>query len=500
MTPYWTSEKEGLATLYHGDNGDVLPTIPDESIDALFCDPPGGIAFRQATWDKPGVLGVSGGRAMPATTASRNPSCRKCHQRKRGKTKRCTCEEPEFDETDKRLQDRELFVAWLTDVMAECIRVLKPGAHALVWTLPRTSGWTHRAIEDAGFEIRDCIEHLFSQGYKKGTDIAKAIDQAAGFAIPDEDEYEPRTDDAKRWYGFHTGLKPAHEGWILARKPIATSTVVENVLKHGTGALHTDACRVYTDWSERSEAWKRSGHSAQPDADKIAAPPGNGITCHPDGRWAPNLLLSHAPCCRPFADTTWWECLAACECGLTRRAVTDAPPPPCECGAPMHWACPVAELDRQSGPDCGADGRKPGLPQTISYAGGRGGAPAPALKRSKGGASMFFPVFGYFKKASAADRNDGITEGENTHPTVKGKELCLAWLARLEVPSGGTVLDPFMGSGSIGVAVVRQGMRFIGIEREAVHVEEARQRIAQAERDLTQERTGQGLLFERTML
>ena len=85
----------GDAVLHLGDCLDVLRTIPDGSVDAVVTDPPAGIGFMGKTWDKPGVLGVSGGKAMPATTSSRNPSCKKCGGRKRAgpATKGCECEQ-----------------------------------------------------------------------------------------------------------------------------------------------------------------------------------------------------------------------------------------------------------------------------------------------------------------------------------------------------------------------------------------------------------------------
>jgi hypothetical protein len=513
----------------HGDNADLLPFIPDESIDAVITDPPAGIAFMATaarTWD--------------------------------------------------RFADRDAFVGEMTRVFREALRVLKPGGHALVWALPRTSSWTARALEDAGFEVRDEIPHIFGQGFPKSLDVSKAIDKAAGverrvvgtkIGMPgvaadgsnqgrgfgrrhegrtDEpgisvDVTAPATDAAKRWAGWGTALKPAQEKWILARKPLA-GTVVANVLAHGTGAINIDDCRVFTDWSERSEAWKRSGHSSKPEAEKVAAPPGDGITCHPGGRWPPNAALSHAPCCRPVGERTIkasgysagfvgedatspslgkkraqirpetvysspngtetvraWECLAACSCGLTTRAPTGGAAPMCDCGEPMWWACPVAELDAQSGVLVSGS-RAAGVRTGLGY-GGATVAGGPAVMGGSGGASRFFPsfhpldapLFIYAAKASTADKSDGL-DGRNTHPTVKSTGL-MRRLCRLVTPPSGIVLDMFTGSGSTGVAALIEGFRFIGIERDPVHVEEARARCAQAERDLAEERTGQGKLF-----
>ena len=137
-----------------------------------------------------------------------------------------------------------------------------------------TEHWTACAVEDAGFEIRDGVYHLFAQGWPKSLDVSKAIDAAAGAerevvgtktGLPGYSlaaskgrghsvgggsgdpgrecaVTAPATDDAKRWSGWGTALKPAYERWVLARKPLA-GTVAANVVAHGVGALNVDGCR-----------------------------------------------------------------------------------------------------------------------------------------------------------------------------------------------------------------------------------------------------------------
>jgi len=182
--------------IYNGDCVDILKTLLDDSVDALVTDPPAGISFMGKDWD----------------------------HHKGGRKEWCS---------------------WMESVMRECFRVLKPGAHGLVWALPRTAHWTATALEDAGFEIRDCITHLFGQGFPKSLNISKAIDKAAGArgndstgfnaagtqsGLPsnggskfrsDHPEYiKPQgiTDAAKQWDGWGTALKPAAEFWWLVRK------------------------------------------------------------------------------------------------------------------------------------------------------------------------------------------------------------------------------------------------------------------------------------------
>jgi DNA methylase len=239
-------------------------------------------------------------------------------------------------EWDSSRGGRDAWIAWLTQAMREALRVAKPGAHALVWALPRTSHWTATAVEDAGWEIRDMITHLFGQGFPKSLDVGKAIDRAAGaerevvgtradfaakanrervgvswadrtladgsFSHPETvgQVTAPATPEAARWHGWGTSLKPASEHWILARKPLA-GTVAANVLAYGTGALNVEACRI---------GYESGGSLASNPSlrDRIAG--GNGghifpqperryIEPHPAGRWPPNVALSHAPGCQP---------------------------------------------------------------------------------------------------------------------------------------------------------------------------------------------------------
>lgn len=125
IDPFYQGER---FTLYNGDCLAVMAQMEGCSVDAIVTDPPAGISFMGKEWDH-----HKGGR--------------------------------------------DAWVAWLTEVMRECLRVLKPGGHALVWALPRTSHWTGWAIESAGFEVRDRVSHLFGTGFPKSLDVSKAIDR-----------------------------------------------------------------------------------------------------------------------------------------------------------------------------------------------------------------------------------------------------------------------------------------------------------------------------------
>lgn len=329
--------------LLHGDCLEVLKTLNDSSVDSLVTDPPAGISFMGKDWDDD-----KGGRKE--------------------------------------------WCAWMESVMRECLRVMKPGAHGLVWSIPRTSYWTATALEDAGFEVRDCITHLFGSGFPKSLDISKAIDKAAGET--------PKTEAAKQWQGWGTALKPAAEFWWLVRKPLSEKTVAANVQKWGTGALNIGASRIPS-----LESTKRPLGSVSiwgKDA-------GDRIGGSDNGRFPANLVLSHSPYCTED------------QCDIE---------------------CAVWRLDAQSG----------------------------VSKSSDAGASRFF----YCAKISTSERNAGA---KNNHPTVKPKKL-MGYLCKLITPPGGTVLDPFMGSGSTGIAAKENGFEFIGIEREMEYFEIARARIA----------------------
>ena len=397
-----------------GDCLDVLRRLPADCIGAMVTDPPAGIGFMGRSWDKD-----HGGRVE--------------------------------------------WIAWLRSIMQECLRVLKPGAHALVWAIPRTSHWTATAIEEAGFEIRDVVTHHFGTGFPKSLNLEKA---GAG----------------ESWHGWGTALKPATEHWILARKPLAT-TVAANVLAHGTGGINVDACRIgYADAADMDQA-----RVPQPTfgVDKgnvlnFAAGEGrNGETFDPSkGRWPANLVLSHSP-----------ECMEAI--GGTPRACVPG--------------CPVAEIDAQSGTlKSGAKRPTEGRQGDVVYGKGLGSAPSTA---SEGTASRFF----YVAKPSTSEREEGLAHlpkktgaditnrdedsaginnpragagrtsagRANHHPTVKSIAL-MSWLIKLVSPPGAIVLDPFAGSGSTGVAAVLNGWTFLGIEKEEEYAVIARARIEHA--------------------
>ena len=371
-----------------GDCIEQLKLLENDSVDSLVTDPPAGISFMGKKWDDD-----KGGRAG--------------------------------------------WVFWMTEAMEQCLRVLKPGAHGLVWAIPRTSHWTMTALENAGFEVRDVVTHLFGTGFPKSLNVSKAIDKAAGAERevlgvntsalrpnrvdrgyveggsgynPDNGATitAPSTDDAKRWQGWGTALKPACEFWVLVRKPCSEKTVAANVLKWGCGALNIDASRI-----ETTDKLQKLHGSFSFSGSGGADTTGKKIVDAGLGRFPANLVLDEEA---------------------------------------------AAALDEQSGVSkstggTGAIKQKQGNAEMNAS---KNGANPVFNYGDSGGASRFF----YVAKASRADKG-----ADNSHPTVKSTAL-MSYLIKLVTPPGGTVLDPFMGSGSTGVAAHNAGFRFTGIEQD----------------------------------
>ena len=346
----------------------------------------------------------------------------------------------------------------------EVFRVLKPGGHALVFAGTRTQDLMGIALRMAGFEIRDCLCWLYGSGFPKSMAVGKAIDKAAGAereVVADGQRFgrgsmrnrsrvevgyrpteinpdggvatitAPATPEAQEWNGWGTALKPAFEPIVVARKPL-TGTVAANVLQHGTGALNIDGCRIPTTDSlgggaesrtspeqKGNEGWTRPWMSdAEMQEAHAARVRANVAKAEDLGRWPANVLLDE-----------------------DAAAMLDAA---------------TGDLGRSSGGvnTGGLRGRVYG-----DYRGRADHANAGGLGDS-GGPSRFF----YTAKASRKERTLGGLI-DNAHPTVKPLAL-MRWLVRLVCPPGGLILDPFVGSGTTGMAAVLEGARFLGVEQD----------------------------------
>jgi len=344
-------------------------------------------------------------------------------------------------------------------IWEQCLRVLKPGGHLLAFGGTRTYHRMVVNIEDAGFEIRDQLQWIYGSGFPKSHDVSKAIDRMAGVerevvgmkpkaigggrAGPSHEGWQrpwmseengrdkpfqitaPATPEAEQWQGWGTALKPAHEPIVLARKSIA-STVAANVLEWGTGAINVDECRV----EGTENGWSRPGGD---NSGRKGGIMGETVSRLPygsnKGRWPANVILDDSEEVRAgFPVTT-----SGGKNGVKNERVSFGP------------NGTFAERSRDTGYFNEGD---------------------------TGSAARFF----YCAKASKSERTcNGAVD--NDHPTVKPIEL-MRYLCRLITPPGGAILDPFMGSGSTGLAALGEGFGFIGIERDGHNAEIARRRLA----------------------
>jgi DNA modification methylase len=352
-------------------------------------------------------------------------------------------------------------VAFDPETWAEVLRVLKPGGHLLAFSGSRTYHRMVCAIEDAGFEIRDQIMWVYGSGFPKSLDVSKAIDKAVGaereyvgegpyagrkprpykggtslnISVNDPRQGHPitapATNAARQWQGWGTALKPAHEPIVLARKPLV-GTVADNVLQFGTGALNIDQCRVghWTEFDLRNMAVSSRGDQKGVVSFGLKGSD-QALDAHPNGRWPANLI-------HDGSDEV--EAAFAAFGTKTSGALS-----------PQH--------------------------NVKESTGWSGGSRADRVKREFGGNTGSASRFFYCAKASKADRDDGLDGERSTHPTVKPTDL-MRYLCRLVTPPGGTVLDPFCGSGSTGRGAVLEGFSFIGCELSPEYATIAEKRIA----------------------
>lgn len=425
----------GKVTLWAGDCLDVLPRLEEASIDSCCCDPPYHLTSI--------VKRFGSDTAAPAKPFGKSNMQDKTWVDPQAK---------QFVRLTKGFMGKQWDggdIAFRPETWAAVHRVLKPGAHLLAFGGTRTLGRMQVAIEESGFEIRDCILWLYGSGFPKSHDVSKGIDRAAGaeretIGINEDylrrkpngmktagastygysqNQYEtdarittPSTDAARQWSGFGTALKPACEIIVLARKPLI-GTVAQNVLAHGTGVLNIDGCRVGPATDTRRP---------------------NGTFPHSDDAWEPHLEIGGQN-----MQGRW-------------------PANVCHDGSEEVVAA-FPDAPGQQGDVCGTEPSRPfgQIYGTMS----RDTLPFTA-RRDSGSASRFF----YTAKADSDDRLG------SKHPTVKPLDL-MQWLVRLVTPPGGTCLDPFAGTGTTGEAAFREGMKAILIEREPEYQDDIRRRM-----------------------
>lgn len=428
-----------------GDCLQVLKLFPENCIDSIVTDPPYELSFMGKKWDSSGI-------------------------------------------------------SYNINVWKECLRILKPGAHMLVFGGTRTYHRMTCAVEDAGFEIRDSIQWIYAQGFPKNHNISKAIDKIKGvkgkvvgkkdFSYPKSDNsiqqssygisggklakgttaervkldiMAPTSIKAQQWEGWGTALKPAHEPILLARKPISEKNIALNVLEHGTGGINIDKCRVdYQSEYDKSQATPQ-GKCTSKEIGVIGASPDVGRNIEridfnrPEqkGRWPANVIFDE------------------------------------KAGKLLDQQSGVSK-SKKSLMGKGFDDSNVYNTGDLNFKSERG-------FNDSGGASRFF----YCPKASKKERNLGCEDLEkrqqnssrkegkpggdnprnrgvhkraNYHATVKPLKL-LRYLVKLVTPPNGIVIDPFAGSGTTCIACKLEGFRFIGIDVENDYCEIARKRI-----------------------
>ena len=473
-----------------GDCLEVLQTIPDNSVDSVVTDPPYGLGFMNKEWDSPEKL-----RAL-----TQRESDRSAERKAEGKSPT----DAPFSKSVppglaiKGAKEGKWFQEWCELWAVECLRILKPGGHILSFSAPRTYHRMATAFEDAGFEIRDQLMWVFGSGFPKSHNIGKAIDKIEGnerevlgtkadFSMDGairnpnnhrevgeaakeiQHEYgykqgwdAPVTKGNSDWEGWGTALKPAHEPIVMARKPLSEKSIAENVLKHGTGGINIDGSRIgFRDEADKESA-KPGSLNATGEHSMFGLKSGNEL--NDSGRFPANIIFDE------------------------------------EAGQLLDEQSGVKQYNKNredNGTYLGGHRKE--------YVGTENNEIEKKIKgqffNDKGGASRFF----YCPKAAKSDRNEGLDEFEkkgnkfmatkngtgetskgmerfttepkaNHHPTVKPTDL-MRYLINLVTPPNGTILDPFMGSGSTGKAAVRCGVNFIGIEKEQEYMDIASARI-----------------------
>ena len=425
-----------------GDCLDVMKEMEDNSVDSIVTDPPYGLSFMGKEWDYD----------VPSV-----------------------------------------------EIWREALRVLKPGGHLLAFSGTRTYHRMVVNIEDAGFEIRDSIVcWLYFSGFPKSLSVSKAIDKQLGTFIEGEESPNsrfgregddkhfnhskritfstPQSEEAIQWDGWGTALKPAHEPVCVARKPLI-GTVVENVLEHGTGALNIDGCRIETNeklvagGSLRTNSGdERKGASLGMFQDGTQ----NTYKQNEKGRWPSNVIMDEVAGAildeqAPMVNNPKNSSRNTDNQGGTGNAWTN----PAKRGdsngfsdglggGSRFFYCPkVSQSERNAGCD--------GLEEKVYAPSNQAKA---ELKRGN-------TDYNAWRDKDHTERNNHnhIGSNRNNHPTVKPISL-MRYLAKLVTKEGGIVLDPFMGSGSTGIAACLEGFNFVGIEMNEEYLNIARHRIA----------------------
>ncbi len=443
------------AKVFHGSNLDVLPTLADNSIDAIVTDPPYELGFMGKSWDSSGI-------------------------------------------------------AYSVELWSECMRVLKPGGHLLAFGGSRTWHRLAVAIEDAGFEMRDSIAWLYGSGFPKSMNVAKAIEgllttgssqknnfhqlpgdkdtnarigmwdsaEEQGFRKKNPEQLgafdlEATTPEAIKWQGWGTALKPAFEPVVVARKPFK-GTVASNVLEWGVGGLNIDGSRIGRADGDNSSAGNRTATFGTQDTQSGGDGSG-GWEQNSGGRWPANIILD------PYTAELLDE-----QSGILKSGALKAGRPVAHTNVDFRQGLDVCHYESEA--NSGGASRFFYVAKASKRDRNEG---LEELEEKYAAAAEFRP--NHMEKALEGESGNPFGRFQpvkNFHPTVKPTSL-MRYLVKLVTPPNGTVLDPFTGSGSTGKAAILEGFNFVGIELTEDYLPIIKGRLEHAEATLNADATEQ---------